>query len=57
MILAVFAMGSLLALWKYEPGRVPPVLRPLELMRLVGITIDTSANLRKPAPPESQFDE
>jgi hypothetical protein len=57
MTFAVFAMASLLALWKYEPGRVPPVLRPLELMRLVGITIDTSATLREPAPPESQFDE
>jgi hypothetical protein len=57
MTVAVFAVASLLALWKYEPGRVPPVLRPIELMRLVGITIDTSPTLRKPAPPESQFDE
>lgn len=57
MTLAVFAVAALLALWKYVPERVPPVLRPLELMRLVGITIDTASTLREPAPPESQFDE
>jgi hypothetical protein len=57
MTLAVLAVAGLLALWKYEPERVPPVLRPLELMRLVGITINPSSTLREPAPPESQFDE
>jgi hypothetical protein len=57
MTLAVFAVAALLALWIYVPERVPPVLRPLELMRLVGITIDTASTLREPAPPESQFDE
>jgi hypothetical protein len=57
MTLAVFAVAALLGLWKYEPERVPPVLRPLELMRLVGIKVDTSARLRVPAPPESRFDE
>ncbi len=57
MIVAVFAVAALLSLWKYLPERVPPVLRPLALMRLVGITIDASSGLREPAPPESQFDE
>ncbi len=57
MTVAVLAVVALLSLWKYLPERVPPVLRPLELMRLVGITIDTSARQRVPAPPESQFNE
>jgi hypothetical protein len=57
MTLAVLAVAALLALWKYEPERVPPVLRPLALMRLVGISINTSSTMREPAPPESQFDE
>jgi anti-sigma-K factor RskA len=57
MTLAVLAVAALLALWKYEPERVPPVLRPLALMRLVGISINTSSTMRERAPPESQFDE
>jgi hypothetical protein len=57
LLLAILAAAALPALWKYVPERVPPVLRPLALMRLIGVTIDTSPTLREPAPPESQFDE
>ena len=57
MTVAVFAAAGLLALWRYEPERVPPALRPLKLMRLVGITLDMPLMHREPAPPESQFDE
>jgi anti-sigma-K factor RskA len=57
LTVAVIAAGGLLALWRYEPERVPPVLRPLKLMRMVGITIEPAAIPREPAPPESQFDE
>jgi anti-sigma-K factor RskA len=57
MAVAVLAGIVLVSLWRYLPDRVPPELRPLELMRLVGITIETSRPARKPAPPESRFDE
>ncbi len=57
LLLAILAAAALPALWKYVPERVPPALRPLALMRLIGVTIDTSSALRVPAPPESQFDE
>jgi hypothetical protein len=57
MTVAVLAVVSLLALWRYEPERVPPALRPHKLMRLVGITLDMPLMHREPAPPESRFDE
>jgi hypothetical protein len=57
MVLAALAIPALLALWKYAPERVPPALQPPELLRRLGIRIDTSPGLRVPAPPESQFDE
>lgn len=55
--LAALAIPALLALWKYAPERVPPALQPLQLLRRLGIRIDTSPAARIPAPPESQFDE
>jgi anti-sigma-K factor RskA len=57
MTLAVAAVATLLALWKFAPERVPPPLRPLALMRMVGVTIEAASAPRTPAPPESQFDE
>ena len=57
MTVAVAAVATLLALWKYAPEHVPPLLRPLALMRMVGVVIETSSTPREPAPPESQFDE
>jgi hypothetical protein len=57
MTLLVLAVAALLASWRLVPERVPPVLRPAEVMRLMGVTIAGSASPRRPAPPESQFDE
>lgn len=57
MVLALLALAGLVAVWRYAPERVPPELRPVALMRLAGISVDTGAPSRKPLPPESQFDE
>ncbi len=57
MSLAVLAMAGLLALWKYAPDRIPPALQPMALMRLVGINVEAALPPRKPAPPESQYNE
>jgi hypothetical protein len=57
LILVVLAAGGLVAAWKYVPERVPPALQATELLRVVGITVAPPGPVRKPAPPESQFDE
>jgi len=57
MTLVVVAMAALLVAWRLVPQRVPPVLQPAALMRLVGVPIGTGAAPRPPAPPESQYDE
>jgi anti-sigma-K factor RskA len=57
MTLVVVAVAALLAAWRFVPERVPPVLQPAALMRLVGVPIGTGAAPRPPAPPESQYDE
>jgi len=56
LVLAVLAAAGLVAAWKFVPDRVPPALHPVELMRLVGVTVDARPP-RRPVPPESQFDE
>ena len=57
MTLLVVAVAALLAAWRFVPERVPPLLRPVELMRLVGVSIGAGPPPRPRAPPESQFDE
>ena len=57
MTLAVVAVVALVAAWRLVPERVPPVLQPAALMRLIGVTVAGSPPPRRPAPPESQFDE
>jgi hypothetical protein len=57
MMLVVMAVAGLLAAWRWAPDRVPPALRPAALMRLIGVPVATGAPPRRPAPPESQFDE
>jgi hypothetical protein len=60
MILAVLAMGGLVAAWRVVPDRLPPQLRPSAVMMAIGLepgATTPNAAERKPAPPESQFDE
>jgi anti-sigma-K factor RskA len=57
MTLVVAAVAALLAAWMFAPDRVPPMLQPVELMRQIGVPLPSVAAPRRPAPPESQFDE
>jgi len=57
MTLVVVAVAALLAAWSFVPDRVPSMLQPLELMRQIGVTLPAAPAPRRPAPPESQFDE
>jgi len=57
MTLVVVAFGGLIAAWRFVPEHVPPMLHPVELMHAVGITVSGGLPARRPAPPESQFDE
>jgi hypothetical protein len=57
MTLAALAIPALVLFWKYAPERVPPALQPLELLRRIGVRIETPFTVRKPPPPQSQFDE
>jgi len=57
MTLVVAAVAALLAAWTFAPERVPPMLQPVELMRQIGVSLPSAAAPRRPAPPESQFDE
>jgi anti-sigma-K factor RskA len=57
MTLVVAAVAALLAAWTFAPERVPPMLRPVEVMRQIGVPLPSAAAPRRPAPPESQFDE
>jgi anti-sigma-K factor RskA len=57
MTLVVAAVAALLAAWTFAPDRVPPMLQPVELMRQIGVSLPSAAAPRRPAPPESQFDE
>ena len=57
MTLVVAAVAALLAAWRFAPDRLPPVLQPLEVMRQIGVTLPAGPAPRRPAPPESRFDE
>jgi hypothetical protein len=57
MTLVVVAMVALLAAWRFAPDRLPPMLQPLELMRQAGVPLPAIPAPRRPAPPESRFDE
>jgi hypothetical protein len=57
LLLLVLAVAALLSAWRFVPERVPPVLQPAEVLRVIGVTVAGSAAPRRPAPPESQFDE
>jgi anti-sigma-K factor RskA len=57
MTLVVVALAALLAAWRFAPDRLPPMLQPLELMRQAGVPLPAIPAPRRPAPPESRFDE
>jgi hypothetical protein len=57
MMLVVLAVAALLAAWRFAPERVPPMLRPAEVLRHLGVPSSSPPPQRRPAPPESQFDE
>ena len=57
MTLVVVAVAALLAAWRFAPDRVPSMLQPLELMRQAGVPLPGIPAPRRPAPPESRFDE
>jgi len=57
MALVVVAVAALLAAWRFAPDRVPAMLQPLELMRQAGVPLPAISAPRRPAPPESRFDE
>jgi hypothetical protein len=54
MTLVAVGLGGLIAAWRYVPERLPPQLRPTAVLKLPETS---AAPVRKPAPPESQFDE
>jgi hypothetical protein len=56
MTLLVLAVAALLAAWRFVPERLPPMLQPAEVMRHMGVS-SSGSPLRRPAPPESQYDE
>jgi hypothetical protein len=58
--LILLAVVGLVAAWRFAPEHVPQHLRPIELLRAAGIAVPTTVVApppRKPAPPESQYDE
>ena len=58
LLLIVLATAGLVGAWRFAPERVPPALQPVKLMRLMGVdVVPPSPPQRRPAPPESRFDE
>ena len=56
--LMVLAAAGLVGAWKFVPDRLPPMLHPIELIRLIGgAPAPQQPPQRRRAPPESQFDE
>jgi hypothetical protein len=59
MTLVVMALAGLVAAWKVVPDRLPPALRPAEVMMAIGI--EPGGSVPQPPAvkraPESQFDE
>jgi hypothetical protein len=57
MLLLVAALAGLAAAWKFAPDRVPTMLQPAELMRHLDIAVPARTPPRRPASPQSQFEE
>src|SRR5262249_2606737 len=54
MFLVAGSLAGLIAAWRYVPERLPP---PLRAEVILGLPSATGTAYRRPAPPESQFDE
>jgi hypothetical protein len=54
MMLVALGFAGLIGVWRYAPDRLPPQLRPLEVLHMQAMP---GTPARRPAPPESQFDE
>jgi len=50
-------VAALAAAWKFAPDRVPPMLQPAELMRHLDVAVPARTPPRRPASPQSQFEE
>jgi hypothetical protein len=59
MMLLIVALAALLALWRFTPDHVPAALRPLEVLRRMGIEVPPSPPppARRLDPRGSQFEE
>lgn len=59
LTLVVLALAVLVAAWRFVPDRVPPQWRPVEVLRSLGIALPVAAGapVRRPAPPESRYEE
>jgi hypothetical protein len=57
LLLVLLGLAALVGAWRFVPERIPAALQPLALLRLAGIALPTSPVPRKPAPPESTFQE
>ncbi len=53
MTLIAFGLGGLIAVWRFVPDRLPPQLRPAEVLKISGIQPPE----RRPAPHGTQFEE
>jgi hypothetical protein len=57
LLLLLAGLAGLVAAWRFIPDRIPQALQPVTLMRLAGIPLPASSPVRKPAPPESSYQE
>jgi hypothetical protein len=58
--LILLALAALVAAWRFVPDRVPAPLQPVQVLRALGIATPVTVvgpPPRKPAPPESRYDE
>jgi hypothetical protein len=58
--LLLIAIVVLVGAWRFAPHRVPPALQPIPVLRALGIALPVAVvgpPPRRPAPPESQYDE
>jgi hypothetical protein len=59
MTLVVLAIAALVGAWRLVPDQLPPLLQPVEVMQMIGVTVSPPPASPRPtaAPPESEYDE